>query len=74
MEIKNDYFHPKCPKIRFSYYSNKENSPFATKRVFVILFLTLNEWGEAIAGLARWKNHHLHITSYLSLLFTVFAN
>ena len=72
-DTKNDYFDPKCPKIRLSYYSSKKNPPFAKKKVFVILFLTLNERGEVIAGLARWKTHNLHITSYLSLLLTVFA-
>ena len=69
---KNDYFAPKCPKIRFSHYSSKK-TPFATKKVFVILFFTLNGREAAIAGLARWKIHHLHITSYLSLLIFVFT-
>ena len=51
----------------------KKNLPFATKKLLVILFLTLNGRGPAIAGLARWKIHHLHITSYLSLLVLLFA-
>ena len=44
------------------------------EKLLVILFLTLNGRGPAITGLARWKIHHLHITSYLSNLFFVFAN
>ena len=70
---KNYYFAPKCHKIRFSHYSSKKKTPFSTKKMVVILFLTLNGRTATIAGLARWKIHHLHITLYLTLPFFVFA-
>ena len=50
-----------------------KKTPFAAKKKFVILFLTLNGRGTAIAGMARWKMHHLHITSYLTLPKNVVA-
>ena len=45
---KNNYLAPKCPKISFYHYSSKK-TPFAAKKI-VILFLTLNGRGTAIAG------------------------
>ena len=44
-----------------------KKTPFAAKKKIVIVFLTLNGRGTAIAGMARWKMHHLHTTSYLTL-------